>query len=150
MFAKIIRLVLVLGLVWTTVGGAQAQAPTGSHFPNRFTGRQLIVTAGTDDKRPEYRLLDNGLLFYREGTEGAFLQFGQQSKDQTLAWFRRAEQDLKIKATTAEKPEKPEGSVAWKKGKVEFVVAWASAKTAPDGYRAFYDEFLKLFPKKKK
>lgn len=151
MSTRFVRLLLMVG--WIVLGGAgvvRAQEPTGSLFPNRFTGRQLVVATGHDENRPEYRLLDNGLLFYREGSTGAFQQLGQQPKDKTLEWFRRAEQELKVKTLTAAKPETPAASVGWKKGKTEFTVAWADKKDAPDGYRDFYEDFLKLFPKKKK
>jgi|GEM_PF-6372534 len=155
MSCRIVRLFVLVGLMLLG-GGAYAQEtqepqqPTGSHFPNRFTGRQLVVTAGHGEDRPEYRLLDNGLLFYRKGSDGAFQQLGQHPKDKTMEWFRRAEQELKIKSFTAEQPEHAEASVAWKKGKTEFTAAWENKKEAPEGYRDFYEDFLKLFPKMNK
>ncbi|GAB3267228.1 hypothetical protein GCM10027347_35850 [Larkinella harenae] len=133
-----------MGLVG--VSNAQQPTPTGSLFPNRYTGRQIVVELGSDTNRPEYRLLDNGLLFYREGSEGAFTQLGQQKKDTTQRTFARLEQECKIKTTKLEKPENPDVTITWKRAKTEFPVGWEKGK-APDVYEQFYKRFMQLFPR---
>lgn len=151
MSVRNVQLLFVFCLMWLAgigVVSAQKPAPTGSTFPNRFTGRQIVVTIGSDAERPEYRLLDNGLLYYREGAEGSFTQLGQQHKDTTRQVFITLEQDCKIKTTKLEKPEKPDVTVTWKKVKTEFAVGWEKRK-APEVYEQFYEKFIQLFPKSK-
>jgi hypothetical protein len=151
MSVRIVRLFFVLCLMWLiegTVVYGQEPAATGSTFPNRFTGRQIVVAIGNDTDRPEYRLLDNGLMYYREGSEGGFTQLGQQKKDTTQKVFARLEQECKIKTAKLEKPEQPDVTITWKRAKTEFVVGWEKRK-APDVYDQFYDQFMKLFPKNK-
>ncbi|GAB3321863.1 hypothetical protein GCM10027299_16920 [Larkinella ripae] len=131
-----------------TVQGQQPE-PTGSTFPNRFTGRQIVVALGSEDDRPEYRLLDNGLLYYRAGSEGPFTQLGQQKKDSTQKTFARLEQECKIKTTKLEKPEKPDVTITWKRAKTEFAVGWEKRK-GPEVYEDFYEKFMAMFPKNRR
>ncbi|RRB10675.1 hypothetical protein EHT87_26300 [Larkinella knui] len=133
----------------TGVVNGQEPATTGSTFPNRFTGRQIVVAIGSDTDRPEYRLLDNGLMYYREGSEGGFTQLGQQKKDTTQKVFATLEQECKIRTAKVEKPEKPDVTITWKRAKTEFDVGWEK-RNAPEVYERFYDRFMKLFPQKKK
>ncbi|RAK01987.1 hypothetical protein LX87_00101 [Larkinella arboricola] len=146
---RVVRLFFVFCVLWITqlsVANAQRPAPTGSLFPNRFTGRQIVVEVGSAPDRPEYRLLDNGLLFYRKGSEGSFTQLGQQRKDSTMKAFARLEQECKIKTTRQEKPEKPDVTVSWKRAKTEFTVGWEKGQ-APEIYKQFYERFIALFPR---
>lgn len=149
---RVFRLFFVCCVFWICqTGGASAQepTPTGSLFPNRFTGRQIIVALGSDADRPEYRLLDNGLMFYRKGSEGSFTQLGQQRKDSTMRTFARLEQECRIKTTRLEKPEKPDVTVTWKRAKTEFSVDWEKRK-GPEVYEQFYERFMELFPRLRK
>ncbi|MFD1144042.1 hypothetical protein ACFQ4C_23150 [Larkinella insperata] len=146
---RVVRLFFVFCVLWITqlgVANAQQPTPTGSLFPNRFTGRQIVVEVGSEPDRLEYRLLDNGLLFYRKGSEGSFTQLGQQRKDSTMRTFARLEQDCKIKTTKLEKPEKPDVTVSWKRAKTVFAVGWEKGK-APEIYKQFYERFIELFPR---
>ncbi len=152
MSLRLVRLFFVFCLTYLleiSMVTAQTPAPTGSTFPNRFTGRQIVVAIGNDTDRPEYRLLDNGLMYYREGSEGGFTQLGQQKKDTTQKIFAKLEQTCKIKTTKLEKPENPAVTVTWKRAKTEFTVGWEKRK-APDEYEQFYDQFMELFPKNRK
>ncbi|RRA99107.1 hypothetical protein [Larkinella rosea] len=128
---------------------AQETATTGSTFPNRYTGRQIVVEVGSETDRPEYRLLDNGLMYYREGAEGGFTQLGQQKKDTTQRAFATLEQECKIKTTKLDKPEKPDVTITWKRAKTEFAVGWEK-RNAPEVYERFYEKFMSFFPKTKK
>ncbi|WP_234736468.1 hypothetical protein [Tellurirhabdus bombi] len=148
MCIRIVRvLILLFSVISLNVVVSKAQQPTGSTFPNRYTGRQIVVTVGNGEARPEYRMLENGLLFYRNTTDSSYQQLGQQPKEKTQALFKKLEQELKVKTVKATKSETPDASVAWKKSKTQFNVSW-EGKDAPDGYRDFYEDFLKLFPKK--
>ncbi|MGA0556232.1 hypothetical protein ACO2Q8_06265 [Larkinella sp. VNQ87] len=137
------------GVLSVCVANGQQPTPTGSTFPNRFTGRQIVVEVGSEPNRPEYRLLDNGLLYYREGSEGPFTQLGQQPKDTTRKAFTTLEQECKIKTTKLEKPEKPDVTITWKRVKTEFAVGWEKQK-APEAYEKFYEQFMQLFPKNRR
>jgi len=145
---RVVRLFFAFCFLWIVqvgVANAQQPTPTGSLFPNRFTGRQIVVEVGSVPDRPEYRLLDNGLLFYRKGSEGPFTQLGQQRKDSTMRAFARLEQECKIKTAKLEKPEKPDVTVTWKRAKTEFTAEWEKGK-APESYEQFYEKFIELFP----
>jgi hypothetical protein len=144
--ARLFFVFCLMCLVKVGVVNGQEPATTGSTFPNRFTGRQIVVVVGSDTDRPEYRLLDNGLLYYREGTEGGFTQLGQQKKDSTQKVFATLEQECKIKTAKLEKPEQPDVTITWKRAKTEFAVGWEKQK-APEVYEQFYEKFMKLFPK---
>ncbi|MFC5410477.1 hypothetical protein ACFPMF_14215 [Larkinella bovis] len=149
-----VPLFFVFCLVWllktgSAFGQETASVTAGSNFPNRFTGRQIVVELGSGENRSEYRLLDTGLLYYRKGSEGPFTQLGQQKKDSTQKMFARLEQDCKIKTAKQEKPEKPDVTITWKKAKTEFAVGWENGK-APDVCERFYERFMEMFPKSRK
>jgi len=153
----------LLALCWIGLAGvpiARAQStdddppteqptPTGgSNFPNRFSGRQIVATIGSGVDRPEYRLLDSGLLFYREGTEGPFKQLGQQPKEKTKQIFATLEQDCKIKTTKLETIGQPDRTLTWKKVKTDYTVSWEDGSSKlPANYQQFFEGFLQLFPK---
>ncbi|WP_128545672.1 hypothetical protein [Larkinella soli] len=158
MSTRFVRLFLVFSMLWFAGAGfCQAQeteseptsppTPTGSTFPNRYTGRQIILAVGSSADRPEYRLLDNGLLFYREGSEGPFKQLGQKPKATIQQAFAALEQECKIKTARVEAPAQPDTTLVWKKAKTEYSVAW-ERKNAPDAYAKFVETFKDLFSKK--
>ncbi|MRS61427.1 hypothetical protein [Larkinella terrae] len=138
----------MMWLVETGVARAQETATTGSTFPNRYTGRQIVVEVGSETDRPEYRLLDNGLMYYREGSEGGFTKLGQQKKDTTQRTFATLEQECKIKTAKIEKPENPDVTITWKRAKTEFAVGWEK-RNAPEVYEKFYEKFMSFFPRNK-